>query len=225
MAIGAARQPDGRTTRWAGHRARRTAELVDAALAAIADHGPEVSTEQIAAQAGVARTRLYRYFADAEDLRRAIAARAAQLVSAELEAVFSTEGSPMTIIETVLGTHIKWLTEHRNLYRYLLRTNESAVGGATFTDVKTALAEQLTTLLAGYMTVLEIDPTIAETLGFGLVGLVESATSRWIDQSSATDRDRITAQLARWIWAMLDDTLRESGVHLDPNAPLPGLGH
>lgn len=59
---------DGRSTRWAGEHQRRRAQFVEAALVAIARHGPETSTEQIAQQAGVARTRLYKHFTDAADL-------------------------------------------------------------------------------------------------------------------------------------------------------------
>ena len=53
-------------------------------MAAIGEHGPEVTTEQIAARAGVARPGLYRHFDGRDDLP---AAR--QLVAATLAAELS----------------------------------------------------------------------------------------------------------------------------------------
>ena len=113
---------DGRAARWAGQQERRRAEFVDAALAAIAEHGPDVSTEQIAERAGVARTRLYRHFDGAADLQRAIARRAAELVTAELAPLWHPEGSPNEMIAAAISTHLRWLTEHAQLHRYLVRT-------------------------------------------------------------------------------------------------------
>ena len=67
---------DGRTRRWAGHREARRLELVDAAVVAIEEHGPEVTTEQIAAEAGVSRPGLYRHFDGKDDLQSAKIGRA-----------------------------------------------------------------------------------------------------------------------------------------------------
>ncbi|ANZ35910.1 hypothetical protein BBK82_07250 [Lentzea guizhouensis] len=54
-AMGGAAFVDGRAARWAGQREMRRAEVAAAALDAIAEHGPQVSTEQIAERAGIAR--------------------------------------------------------------------------------------------------------------------------------------------------------------------------
>src|SRR6195952_369084 len=63
---------DGRNTRWDQHRADRRAELVEAAVAAIDEHGPAASIAQIAESAGVSKPVLYRYFEDKDDLYRAV---------------------------------------------------------------------------------------------------------------------------------------------------------
>ncbi|MGW3966599.1 TetR/AcrR family transcriptional regulator [Amycolatopsis sp. NPDC005003] len=206
---------DGRATRWAGQQERRRAEFVDAALAAIAEHGPDVSTEQIAERAGVARTRLYRHFADAADLRRAIAQRAAELVTADLAPLWHPEGSPNEMISTVISTHLRWLTEHAHLHRYLAR------GTPDGPDVRGAIARHLSRLFAGYLTAFGLDPAPADTIAFGLVGYVESATTRWLDHPGTLTLPQLTAQLTGTIWAMLDHTLRAGGVRLDPDRPLP----
>ena len=104
-------RPDGRATRWAGQHERRRAEFVDAALAAIAEHGPDVSTEQVAEKAGVARTRLYKHFDDAGDLQRAISRRVSELITEELEPVWNPQGTPREMITTAVDTHLRWLTD------------------------------------------------------------------------------------------------------------------
>jgi len=206
---------DGRAARWAGQQERRRAEFVDAALAAIAEHGPEVSTEQIAERAGVARTRLYRHFADAADLQRAIAERAAELVTAELAPLWHPSGSPNEMISAVISTHLRWLTEHVHLHRYLLRT------GPGTTDVRGTIARHLSGLFSGYLTAFGLDPAPADTIAFGLVGYVESATTRWLDHPGTLSLAQLTDQLTGTIWAMLDHTLRAGGVEVDPDRPLP----
>ncbi|MEV6644067.1 TetR/AcrR family transcriptional regulator [Amycolatopsis sp. NPDC051371] len=205
---------DGRAARWAGQQERRRAEFVDAALEAIAEHGPDVSTEQIAERAGVARTRLYKHFDGASDLQRAIAERAAELVTAELQPLWHPSGSPNEMISTVISTHLRWLTEHLHLHRYLGR----AAPGPT--DVRGTIARHLSRLFTGYLTAFGLDPAPGDTIAFGLVGYVESATTRWLDHPGTLSLEQLTGQLSGTIWAMLDHTLRAGGVELDPDRPL-----
>ena len=64
---------DGRSSRWDAHRETRRAELAAAAVRAVDSAGAEVSIADIAAEAGVSKPVLYRYFADKEDLLAALA--------------------------------------------------------------------------------------------------------------------------------------------------------
>jgi AcrR family transcriptional regulator len=213
---------DGRSTRWAGQHERRRAEFVEAALTAIARHGPGTSTVQIAREAGVSRSRLYKHFADSADLQRAIAQRVAALITADLEPAWSPSGSPMQMITTGVRTHLRWLTEHGNLYGYLTRHSLSVApdGSDAITDIKSALGRHLQDLFTNYLMVFELPTETAEPAGFGIVGLVEGATARWLAHPTRLTRDELTAHLARWIWLMLDDVLRAGGVTLDPDKPL-----
>ncbi|WP_020671923.1 TetR/AcrR family transcriptional regulator [Amycolatopsis nigrescens] len=210
---------DGRATRWAGQHQRRRAEFVDAALAAIAEHGPEVSTEQIAEKAGVARTRLYKHFTDAADLQRAISQRARELITIELAPVWNPQGTPMQMITTAIDTHLRWLTEHTPLYRYLIQN--SPAEHEEYTDIPTAIGEHLTELFTGYLLAFDLDPAPAETTAFGIVGYVHSASTRWLDRHGPYTRDDLVAQLTAVIWTILDHTLRTGGVTLDPHRRLP----
>lgn len=213
---------DGRATRWAGQHERRRREFVDAALSAIAEYGPEVSTEQIAEQAGVARTRLYKHFGNAGDLQRAIATRAAETIITEFEPMWNLKGSAWEMITSAVGAHTKWLAEHANLYRYLTRHSLSAAPDEpdTVTDIKTAVAVHLSGMLTDYLTGFDVEHVNAEPLAFGIIGFVESAATRWLDHPGNLTREELTEQLVRWIWAMLDSTLQANGVHLDPHQPL-----
>jgi AcrR family transcriptional regulator len=213
------RPPDGRAARWAGQRDRRRREFVEAGLRAIARHGPEVSTEQIADEAGVARTRLYRHFDGAADLQHAIAVRVAELITAEFAPLWNPSGTPMELIRSAIGAHTRWLAEHRSLYRYLTR---HAMDGApdVFTDGKTAIARQLTVVFEHYLGLFGVDTRVCEAVAFGLVGLVESSTSRWLENPRGVERAELAALLARWVWRIVDDTLRAGGLALDPHTEL-----
>lgn len=214
---------DGRATRWRGQHDRRRAQFVDAALRAIAEQGADVSTEQIAEQAGVARTRLYKHFTDAGELQRAIAQRAASMITEELEPVWHPRGTPAEMIATAVDTHLRWLTEHRELHRYLTRhaLTSQAPGTAACVDVKTAIGVHLTGMFHGYLSLFGLDPRPAETVAFGIVGYVESATTRWLESEGSITQDELAGLLTRAIWTLLDMQLRSGGVKLDPDQSLP----
>ena len=57
-------------------RARRRAEMVQAAMDAVRAHGPGVSVAEIAAAAGITKPVLYRHFTDRADLQRAVGEQA-----------------------------------------------------------------------------------------------------------------------------------------------------
>jgi AcrR family transcriptional regulator len=69
-----------------------TTAILDAAAAVIAEHGEAASMADVAEAAGIARATLYRYFANRDELLRAIARAAiedasARIAAADLEAV------------------------------------------------------------------------------------------------------------------------------------------
>ncbi len=221
MASGEDRAEDGRATRWAGHRERRRAELVTAALAAIGEHGPGVSTELIAQRAGIPRPRLYRIFTDADDLHDAIAHRVADSLMDQLTPTLTRpSGTPNEIITRIVDVFVTWMTDNVSLYHYLV-LRATAPGEPVIVDVRSRISRLLADLLRGYLIVLGLDPSGSDPLSWGLVGMVESTTERWLVAPGTLGRDGLVDQLSIWIWGLLDHMLRASGVILAPDVPLP----
>lgn len=221
MTASATPQVDGRSARWAGHRERRRGELIDAAVRAISKHGPEVSVEQMAEEAGVARTRLYKYFNDAADLGGAIADRAAEMITTEMAAVFSVKATPLELTRSAIGAHINWLTEHGDLYRYLTMHALSS-GQHAISDVKTVIARQLVEVFEFYLRTFGAEPVpVLNPLAHGIVGMVESSTNNWLDAPGEITAEQLSGWLTGWTWTLLDQTLRSHGLEIDPEAPLP----
>jgi AcrR family transcriptional regulator len=216
----------GQAARWAGQRERRRAEFVDAALGVIAEQGPAVSVEDIAARVGVARTRIYRHFTDRADLERAISARVAQLVVAELEPLWHPQGSARQMISGAIGSYVRWIGDNRNLHLYLhahARPDDDPTDIDAYPGVRRAVAEHLSGLFGGYLGLLGLDASIATDLAHAVVGMVESVADRWA-AGDAGEPDAVIERLGQWTWAMLADTLAGAGVTLDPDLPLPPLG-
>ncbi|MBV6760825.1 MULTISPECIES: TetR/AcrR family transcriptional regulator [Rhodococcus] len=208
---------DGRAARWRGQREKRRSEFVERALVAIAEEGPDVSVATMAVYAEVARTRIYRHFEDSTDLRNAVARRVAAMMLLEYAPVITTDGAPRAILTRAARTHLDWVTEHANLYRYLMSFSPAAE------EVRRAITTAVADMLRPYLDALGT-PAAATPLANALIGMVESVALDWIERPGGTDVGALTEQLAAWAWALVDTTMRGRGVVLDPDLPLPAPG-
>jgi AcrR family transcriptional regulator len=197
---------DGRSRRWDAHRAQRRAELVDAAISAIERHGPEVRTGQIADVAGLPRPKLYRHFDGKADLQRAVVERAGELLTAQLAPMWEPRGSPDEMISAAVGAHLRWLSEHPRLYRYVLRYGRDRGPGGPDTpaDIRATVTGHVVGLLTGSAAPIRVAPAVAAPLAAGLVGLVDAAADQWLDDPDGLSRAALTEQLTGWIRAVLD---------------------
>lgn len=217
---------DGRVARWAGQREKRRAEIVTAALAAIGEHGPWVSTERIAECAGISRPRLYRHFTDADDVYAEVGRRISELIIAEMVPVLTRpSGSAREIITRIVRRFVVWMTDNVSLYHYVVSRSVEADPDRRLwaTDIRARISGLLGEVIGGYMAMLGVDARLADPLSFGLVGMVESTTARWSVEPGALDRAELVDRLADWVWGVLDDVLRAAGLALDPDLPLPPL--
>lgn len=223
--VAAASGEDGRASRWTGQQEKRRSEFVEAALLAIVEHGPDVSTEQIAARAGVARTRLYRHFGGSADLNHAIAARVEEMVVEALAPAWDTTASPMQIIRTAVTNHLTWMTEHDGVYRYLTRhAVTTSAGDNVVADVKAVISRLLMQLLDDFVVQLDLDRRLTQPLSFGMVGFVDAAAAQWVADPRDVSLDDMVELLSEWIWSSLDGFLRRRGIELDPLMPLAPAG-
>jgi len=94
-------KPDRRRGRWAEHREQRRELLITAAIAAVRRYGPDVGMDAVAAEAGVSKPILYRYFADKSALWLAIAQRVAGRVVAAVEPVTAQLRQDRTMVAAV----------------------------------------------------------------------------------------------------------------------------
>lgn len=215
---------DGRSRRWDEHRAARRRALLDAAIAAIEDGGAEIGVDAIAERAGVSRTVLYRYFDGRDELQRAVARRAVELLLAKLTRPLRGGRTPRQMIAGVVRAHVRWLDEHPELYRLVAtRSAPAASGRAAFAEGETMIAKHLSDLLGHYMALLGVSDAAVHPLVFGLIGMVESAGDWWVRHrdGSGLSRRRLVEAVSDSIWYVIDGHLRARGAQLAPDQPLP----
>jgi AcrR family transcriptional regulator len=211
---------DGRAARWSGQRERRRAEFVDAAISAIKVYGPQVSTEQIAAFAGVARTRLYRHFDNADDLRHAVNIRISELIVGELApALREPGGSVNQMIRNVVAPFVNWIAENANLYEYGI-ADRGPNSRYVDSDVRATIGMLLGKLVEAYLESWDVESPFVDVAAFSIIGMVESAGVRWARRPGSVGRAELIDQLSAWVWAIFDAYLRGQGVTLDPDEPL-----
>lgn len=215
---------DGRSTRWDPHRRERRLAIINAAIAAIEEYGPDALTAQIAEKAGVPRTHVYRHFDGKPALDLAVSTHVANQIAQSIRAGLASGGTAMAIIGGAIDQHLSWVESHPNLYRFLAqhsyRVRTDSLGSAG--DAKAAIAAELTVLIERYMAAFGLDTEPAARVVVGVVGLVDATAAWWLGRGDPP-RSAVTGDLTDEVWLLLDRTMRRLGFALDPNEPLPEI--
>jgi AcrR family transcriptional regulator len=189
-------------------------------MRALAEHGPEVGMDHIAAEAGVTKPVLYRHFTDKADLFVALGQRGTEILFDRLIPAMNNEEAPVPRIRKSLDAFFSTVEEHPNLYRVLIRRSfaKAAVEQDIVAEDKELIANALAALLGDYLRALGLDSGGAEPWGHGIVGMVQNVSEWWLERRSMT-RDAVVEYLTEIIWSAIDGFTRAHGVVLDPNKP------
>src|SRR5215472_10707439 len=154
---------DARRDRWSTHRAQRRREFVDAALRVLKANGPELPMDAVAAEAGVSKPVLYRYFSDKAELVEALAERGSEYLLDRLLPAINAGGPVLDRISGAVGAYFAVIDEHPNLYWLIARRDSTQPGqyGEVHPD-KESIARALTAVIADYMWYFGLDSGAAE---------------------------------------------------------------
>jgi AcrR family transcriptional regulator len=136
--------------------------ILDAAISAIEEYGPDALTGQIAERAGVPRTHVYRHFDGKPALDLAVSRAVARQLSERFRAAMSVHGSTREIVHALIEPFLEWVEANPNLYRFLARhafaVNEPGSDGTGADDAKSVLAAELSLMTASYVAMLGGSP-------------------------------------------------------------------
>jgi len=186
---------DGRVTRWAGHRQERHDDLVAQARLSVHHRGPDVSMEEIAADAGTSKSLMYRYFADKTALQVEVARLVVQEIGDALAEAIAAQQTPREALRAMVDVYLEMIEHSPNVYAFVTRDGvvEHFLGSVTEL-VAASFARQMTG---------ERDRTAeAAAWSAGAVGFVRGAGEWWLTHPRRRpDREVLAAQVTSWLWA------------------------
>jgi AcrR family transcriptional regulator len=217
---------DGRQARWERHNRERRLHILRAALVVLESSAPgtEFHVQQIAAQAELNRTVVYRHFTDRADLDRAVRTHILDGLAAELLPHITLDGTVSQIIRRVVSTYVDWVVAHPSLHRFA-----DQEGAGPMQHGIARIATVLVQLLEAAIDLLDVelsdgDRASVDPLAHGLVGAVVGAVRPWIAREERVPTAaQLSELLSESVWFILDGHARRLGLEIDPDKPLADL--
>ena len=215
---------DGRKRRWHQHKVERRNELVDGTLEAIRRHGRHVSMDEIAADIGVSKTVLYRYFVDKNDLTTAVMMRFAQTtLIPNMTAALISDMDGFELVREIIKVYVETVAAEPEPYRFVM--SNSSASNKVIADSERIIAGMLAVLLRRRMQEAGMDTGGVEPWAYLIVGGVQLATHSWMSHPRMTS-DELIDYLTMLSWSALSGIVEVNGSREKFNAqphPSPGL--
>ncbi len=162
---------DGRKRRWHQHKVERRNELVDGTLEAIRRRGSNVSMDEIAAEIGVSKTVLYRYFVDKNDLTTAVMMRFAQttLIPPNMAAALSSNLDGFELTREIIRVYVETVAAEPEPYQFVMANNSASKSRAIATSEQ-IIARMLAVMLRRRMVAAGMDTGGVEPWAYHTVG-------------------------------------------------------
>jgi len=218
---------DARSERWREHRKKVRSEIVDAAFRAIDKGGPEVSLREIAEEAGTAKPKIYRHFADKSDLFQAIGQRLRDMLwTAIFPSIDLSVDTGREVIRRSVEQYVRLVDDHPNVIRFIIagrfaEQSESAMRALNESRVITlAMANMFDNELGEF----ELDAASLELAAYAAFGSIASATDWWLGSDQDSPRrmpsEEFVAHLTTIMIGSINGTCELLGIRLDPDLPL-----
>src|SRR3954463_11212427 len=173
--------PDGRRSRWTEHRRARREELVGAAVEAVRRAAPDFAVDDVAREARVSKTVIYRYFSDKDELIDAVLERIsnAVLLPRLLGELAVDRPDDRARLRAVIAEFVALIEEEPALYRFAYapagRTGRRDLVAATDREI----AEALGPLMRERLTEAGRPALPAMTWAYGVVGMIQLTAHWW----------------------------------------------
>ncbi|MGY4652333.1 TetR/AcrR family transcriptional regulator [Mycobacterium sp. URHB0021] len=218
---------DARSERWREHRKKVRSEIVDAAFRAIDRLGPNVSVREIAEEAGTAKPKIYRHFADKSDMFAEIGERMRDMLWAAIIPSINVEkDSARQIVGRGVEHYVELVDQHPNVVRFLLQgrfADQSAAAMTTVNkgrDITLAIAQMMSTELED----MALDPAAFELAAFAIFGTAASATDWWLGADDDSPRrmpaDQFIRHMTTIMMGAINGTAELLSVKIDADQPI-----
>jgi AcrR family transcriptional regulator len=206
------RQRDGRSARWDAHRELRRAELIGAAITAIAHHGPDVDMGQVAAVAGVTKPVLYRYFADKAELFTAVGDQVARNVLAAVTPAIARVREERALVAATIDAYLGAIDGQPELYAFMMSRADMPGVRRLVQRSSQTIAAGLARVIGDRLRSLGLDSGPAEPWAYGMVGMVQSVGDWWMSHGRPMSREALTDYLTTLLWEGLVGVRRVADV-------------
>jgi AcrR family transcriptional regulator len=199
-AAGGVNRPDGRSRRWADHRERRRAELVETVIEAIRELGPEPGIDAVAAHAGISKPVLYRYFGDKSGLWLAVGRRAAGSVIEAITPAVAAVRDERDVVAAVVDAYLAYIEADPHLYRFVVHQRGIARDRDVVADAIDTVASGLARILGDRLREQGLDSGAALPWAYGIVGYVQTVADWWLRQQQPISRAALAEYLTTFLW-------------------------
>src|SRR6266536_3334027 len=172
-----------------GRMARRL-ELLEAAIEVIRREGPTASMDEIAAQAGITKPIVYRYFGD----------RAG--VTSRFQSAVATSGDLHANVVTAIDAYLAFVQADPQVHQFLLHPQHATRPAVTFGY---HVGEVLADVLRQRLEAADRDTAPAGPWGHAIAGMVQAASTWWL-VSPQVPRTTLVDHLSTLLWDGLDRT-------------------
>ena len=201
---------DGRKRRWHQHKVERRNELVDGTIEAIRRHGRFLSMDEIAAEIGVSKTVLYRYFVDKNDLTTAVMMRFTQTtLIPNMIAALSADVDGVELTREIIRVYVETVAAQPEPYRFVM-ANSSASKSKVIADSERIIARMLAVMLRRRMQEAGMDTGGVEPWAYLIVGGVQLATHSWMSDPRMSS-DELIDYLTMLSWSALCGIVEAGG--------------
>jgi AcrR family transcriptional regulator len=188
----------------------RRNELVDGTIVAIRTHGRFLSMDEIAAEIGVSKTVLYRYFVDKNDLTTAVLMRFAQTtLIPNMAGALSSNLDGFDLAREIIRVYVETVAAEPEPYRFVM-ANSSPTKSKVIADSERIIARMLAMMLRRRMQEAGMDTGGVEPWAYLIVGGVQLATHSWISDPRMSAEELID-YLTMLSWSALCGIVEAGG--------------